>query len=75
MQNLKIRKDVHARKYEKKISKRDYDMLDKLYSPYNEALYKFLGHRIKEWDNTYSNIIGSQKEGNKIITWKRKHRN
>jgi hypothetical protein len=72
MQSVKIRTDVHARKYAKKISKRDYDMLDKLYSPYNEALYKFLGYRIEEWDTTYNNMIEVQKEGNKIKEWTRK---
>ena len=66
MQSVKIRTDVHARTYDKKISKSDYDMLDKLYIPHNEALYKFLGHRIEEWDTTYNNMVGVQKEGNRL---------
>ena len=64
MQSVKIRTDVHARSYEKKISKSEYDILDKLYTSHNEALYKFLGHRIEEWNTTYNNMVGVQKEGN-----------
>lgn len=74
LKSVKIRTDVHARKYAKKISKKDYDLLDKLYIPHNEALYKFLGHRIEEWNTTYNNMVGVQKEGDKIKEWTKKNK-
>ena len=63
---VKIRYDIHARAYNKKISRKEYDLLDKIYKPYNEKLYTFLGHRIKEWDTSYSNMINKQKEADKL---------
>lgn len=66
VKKLNIRDDVHARVYEKTISRSDYDMLKKLYEPYNKKLYKFLGGPIKEWESTYNNIVKIQKEGNRL---------
>ena len=47
---FKIDSDVHSRSYDQKISQKDYDFLYKLYKPYNERLYAFLGYRIPEWE-------------------------
>ena len=66
LKKVKIRDDVHARIYDKKISRKEFELLSKIYKPYNEKLYKFLGHKIKEWDKSYSNMVNKQKEGNRL---------
>lgn len=37
-------------KYNQPIDKECYQLLKKIYEPYNERLFKFLGYRIKEWN-------------------------
>lgn len=43
-------RDVHAGKYEKPMSAWARETLENIYSPYNERLFNFLGHKVPEWD-------------------------
>jgi hypothetical protein len=40
---------INKTEYSKKIKKEDYNYLSEIYKPYNDRLYDFLGHQIKEW--------------------------
>jgi hypothetical protein len=41
---------VHAGKYEKPMSPWARETLNKIYDPYNERLFDFLGYQVPEWD-------------------------
>lgn len=66
LKKVKIRDDVHARIYDKKISRKEFELLNKIYKPYNDKLYKFLRYKIKDWDTSYSNMVNKQKEGDRL---------
>ncbi len=52
--NFKIEENIHARTYEKRMTKEEFNYLYKIYKPYNERLYKFLGRRIESWETYIS---------------------
>lgn len=41
--------EQHVRTYEKPITKKDYELLKKMYDPHNRNLFKLLGYNINEW--------------------------
>lgn len=42
--------DKHVRKYQSPMEPATRTLLEELYAPFNEALFKFLGYRIAEWE-------------------------
>ena len=51
IQKFKIEDDIHARNYDKRLTKDEFEYLYEIYKPYNERLYKFLGRRIESWES------------------------
>jgi hypothetical protein len=51
MDKFEIEEDIHARNYDRRMTKKEFDYLYEIYKPYNERLYKFLGRRIESWDS------------------------
>ena len=47
---LKNKKWKNTGNYTSEISEDDYMFLKKLYSPFNEDLYNFLGYEIQDWE-------------------------
>jgi len=46
---FKFKQDIHKRKYQEPLKKQEKEVLKKIYRPYNQRLFKFLGYEIKEW--------------------------
>ncbi len=40
---------VHKQIYKNNISRSEFDYVSRIYKPYNDRLYKFLGYQISEW--------------------------
>lgn len=54
---LNFRENIHKRKYDSKITDKEFVYLYKIYRPYNKKLYNYLGYNIKEWDDIYNNVL------------------
>lgn len=48
---LKVDPNVNKASYAKKLSGETAEILKKIYLPYNERLFEFLGYKIPEWEN------------------------
>jgi len=48
---LNLNKQTYVSAYLESLDKNIEEKLYSIYEPYNEELYKFLGYRIKEWEN------------------------
>jgi hypothetical protein len=47
---IDFQKDVHSSQYQNPMSRWAEATLKKIYRPYNESLFKLLGHDVPEWD-------------------------
>lgn len=56
-ENINYKNNVHKKSYETKISNSDFTKLYLFYKEYNEALYKILGHPIKDWEDFYKKFF------------------
>ena len=56
-ENINYKNNVHKKSYETKISNTDFTKLYLFYKEYNEALYKILGHPIKDWEDYYKKFF------------------
>ena len=51
--NIMFNPNIHKGNYDSKLTERELNYLYKIYKPYNERLYKFLGRRIESWESYY----------------------
>ena len=55
LQNLNFNPEIHKRDYRRNPHDDEVRYLMKLYSPFNQRLYDYLGYEINEWEEYYNN--------------------